>query len=114
MTLKESERNMYPTRISSQRISIWLPLLAAGLFLACSGDDDKGDDNVMGPENDEGVVLDSAVLAQLNAGVEQAVGLLYLGGGNVAGAGGGQIVVEGASFRFEEYSPDGNFFLIVR
>lgn len=102
---------MHMTRRSSQRTSIWFSLLVTALFLACSGDDDKGDENVMGPDDGEVVALDTAVLAELNAAVEQAIGLLFLGGGTVPGAGGGQIVVEGGSFRFEQYSPDGEFFL---
>lgn len=82
-------------------------LLAAVVLTACNDDDDK--DTVTGPT--DATALDQAVFTELSAAVQQAVGLIFVGGGTVPGAGGGQIVVTGVTFRFEEYSPDGEFFL---
>ena len=96
-----------------RRAPVWLLALAA-LCYACSDDNGKDEDTVTGPDlGDVGgeVSLDAAVIAEMNAAVEKAIGLLFVGGGTVPGAGGGQIVVAGSTFAFEEYSPDGVFFL---
>lgn len=92
------------------------PILALCLMAAlcaCNGDDDdKGDDNPVGPgAGGAAAVLSPAVFAEMNAAVEKAIGLLFLGGGAVPGAGGGQILVAGTSFTFDKYSPDGAFVL---
>jgi hypothetical protein len=88
----------------------FLPILLLAAFVACNDDDDSTE-TPTGPDTEGGVSLDTAVIDQLNAGIEEAIGLLFVGGGTVPGEGGGQIVVAGSTFTFEEYSPDGEFFL---
>jgi hypothetical protein len=57
-------------------------------------------------------ILDPAVPWEfIIVSVERAIGLLFIGGGTAPGVGGGQIVVSGSTFVFEQYSPDGVFFL---
>jgi hypothetical protein len=111
----EAILTMYCMLTVFRRAPVWLLALAA-LFYACNYDNDKYsvDDTVMGPDLDDvgdEVSLDAAVIAEMNAAVEKAIGLLFVGGGTVPGAGGGQIVVAGSTFAFEEYYPDGVFFL---
>jgi hypothetical protein len=57
--------------------------------LACN-DDDKGDSdadaNPVGPGTDGEENTDAAVFAEIGAAFEQAVGLLFVGGGAVPGA----------------------------
>ena len=82
---------------TSRRASAWLVAVAlAGLLCSCKSDDDGGEDNVIGPESQNVTSLDDAVLAEMSAAIGQAIG---------------QIVVEGNISRFEEYSPDGLFFV---
>lgn len=106
------------TNRPSRRPLWWLScLLVGGLLLACSSDDDdKADADPVGPgpsDNGDNPVgsLDTAVFAQINSAIEQAVGLLFLGGGTVPGDGGGQIVVDGSTFTFDQFSPDGTLEL---
>ncbi len=100
-------------RILSRRLVlvcvVAMPLCS--LLLSCNSDDDAAEENVIGPDSSAGVSLDDDVLEEMYAAVEQAIGLLVVGGGTVDGAGGGQIVVAGSTFRFAEYSPDGLFLL---
>ncbi len=94
-----------------RRTPVWVMALAT-LFFACNdGDDGAADDSVTGPGSGDAVSLDAAVVAEMNSAVEKAIALLFVGGGTVEGAGGGQIVVAGSTFRFEQYSPDSVFFL---
>jgi hypothetical protein len=82
---------------TSRRASAWLVTVALpGLLCSCKSDDDGGEDNVIGPESQNVTSLDDAVLAEMSAAIGQAIG---------------QIVVEGNISRFEEYSPDGLFFV---
>jgi acetylornithine deacetylase/succinyl-diaminopimelate desuccinylase-like protein len=41
----------------------------------------------------------------------KSVALIFTGGGAVQGAGGGQVLVEGTSFIFQDYSPDGELII---
>ncbi len=94
-----------------RRSPVWVLALAT-LFFACNDSDDgAADDSVTGPDLGDEVSLDAAVVAEMNSAVEKAIALLFVGGGTVEGAGGGQIVVTGSTFRFEQYSPDAVFFL---
>ena len=92
-----------------RRAPVWLLVLST-LFYACNDSDEASDDDsVIGPGT--GVTLDAAVVAEMNEAVEKGIGLLFVGGGTVPGADSGQIVVSGSTFAFDEYSPDGVFFL---
>ncbi len=53
----------------------------------------------------------AVVIGVLSGVLQEAVALLFTGGGTVPGAGGGQIVVEGTSFIFEDYSTDGELVI---
>jgi len=73
---------------TSRRASAWLVAVAlAGLLCSCKSDDDGGEDNVIGPESQNVTSLDDAVLAEMSAAIEQAIGLLFVGGGTVAEGG---------------------------
>ena len=83
---------------TSRRASAWLVAVAlAGLLYSCKSDD-GGEDNVIGPESQNVTSLDDAVLAEMSAAIEQAIGLLFVGGDTVAGGGGGQTSSKAISF----------------
>ncbi len=84
---------------TSRRASAWLVAVAlAGLLCSYKSDDDGGEDNVIGPESRNVTSLDDAVLAERSAAIEQAIGLLFVGGDTVAGGGGGQTSSKAISF----------------
>ena len=102
---------MFANSTAFRRTPVWILVLATLLFACNDSDDGAADDSVTGPDLGDAVSLDAAVVAEMNTAVEKAIGLLFVGGGTVEGAGGGQIVVTGSTFRFEQYSPDAVFFL---
>ncbi|MBT3343641.1 MAG: hypothetical protein HN712_30055 [Gemmatimonadetes bacterium] len=82
--------------------------LACAVGLAGCGDDDsKEDETPTGPD----LSANQELLVEMQNALEKAVALIFTGGGSVPGAGGGQVVVEGTSFIFQEYSPDGELMI---
>ena len=51
------------------------------------------------------------LLAEMEVALGKSVALIFTGGGSVPGPGGGQVLVEGTSFIFQQYSPDGELVI---
>ena len=96
-----------------------IALLVAGMAAAGCNDDEPPttptgpqDNEQPGPgDNGGGMTAEderaAAFFAELSQTMTGVVGLLLIGGGELDGAGGGQVVVDGTTLSFEDYSPDG-------
>jgi hypothetical protein len=100
---------------------LWPIVLVAGLLASGCNDDDS---NVTGPQDNEqpGPGDDgepaategdqaSAFYSELNGALIGVFPMLLSGEGELAGAGGGRVIVSGTTMTFEDYSPDGATFM---
>ncbi len=96
-----------PTRLRSRclrrgsvtALTVCLILTLSG----CGGDDKKAEEP--GPTASD-LTANEALLAEMQVALGKSVALIFTGGGSVPGAGGGQVLVQGTSFLFQDYSPD--------
>lgn len=92
--------------VMSRAVALWLVVVIS--LAGCGSDDDpKQDESPTGLDLSANQVL----LEEMQVALTKAVALIFTGGGAVPGAGGGQVVVEGTSFIFQEYSPDGELVI---
>lgn len=93
-------------------------LLVVALGVTACNDD--GSASPTGPQDDEQPIVGddgepanaeeneaTVFFAELNQAMGSVFPMLLAGGGELAGSGGGRIVVEGTTMTFENYSPDG-------
>ena len=76
-------------------------------MVAGCGDDANKEPAATAPDFTANQVL----LAEMEVALEKSVALIFTGGGRVPGSGGGQVLVEGTSFIFQQYSPDGELVI---
>ena len=94
--------------MSLKMITRSLALGLAVVIIGC-GDDAKKEEEPAPTAPD--LTANAVLLEEMEQALTKSVALIFTGGGAVQGAGGGQVLVEGTSFIFQDYSPDGELII---
>ena len=94
--------------MSLKMITRSLALGLAVVIIGC-GDDAKKEEESAPTAPD--LTANAVLLEEMEQALANSVALIFTGGGSVQGAGGGQVLVEGTSFIFQDYSPDGELII---